>query len=133
MGSFGAALVAWPLALLDIFWLLPLLAVILFFVSLPIVNRVMEESQTHDPGWIVIDEVCGQWLAYSFVPPALLCDKPWLFFAGFVLFRFFDILKPLGIRKLEALPDAWGVMADDVLGGIYAGLLLGAGYWMGYF
>jgi len=40
------------------------------------------------------------------------------------LFRFFDILKPLGIHKMEKLPGAWGVMADDLLGGIYAGILL---------
>ncbi|MBR2681121.1 MAG: phosphatidylglycerophosphatase A, partial [Exiguobacterium sp.] len=43
---------------------------------------------------------------------------------GFGLFRFFDILKPLGIHRFEAFPGAWGVMADDLLGGIYAGLLM---------
>ncbi len=45
-------------------------------------------------------------------------------FAGLVLFRFFDILKPLFIRRLEKLPLGYGVMADDVLAGIYAQLVM---------
>jgi phosphatidylglycerophosphatase A len=44
--------------------------------------------------------------------------------AGLVLFRFFDIRKPLLIRKLEVLPGGWGVMFDDVLAGIYSNLIL---------
>ena len=47
-----------------------------------------------------------------------------LLLIGFGLFRFFDILKPLGIHRFEKFPGAWGVMADDLLGGIYAGLLM---------
>ena len=47
-----------------------------------------------------------------------------LILIGFGLFRFFDILKPLGIHRFEKFPGAWGVMADDLLGGIYAGLLM---------
>ena len=43
---------------------------------------------------------------------------------AFILFRFFDIAKPLGIRKLEQLPGGIGVMADDVLAGIYSNLIL---------
>jgi len=43
---------------------------------------------------------------------------------GFILFRFFDIVKPLGIKKAEQLPAGWGVMADDVLAGIYAYIIL---------
>jgi phosphatidylglycerophosphatase A len=43
-----------------------------------------------------------------------------LLLAGFVLFRVFDIAKPLGIRRLERLPGGWGVMADDLLAGLYA-------------
>jgi phosphatidylglycerophosphatase A len=45
-------------------------------------------------------------------------------FAALVLFRFFDIAKPLYIRKLESLPAGYGVMADDVLAGIYSNILL---------
>jgi phosphatidylglycerophosphatase A len=128
VGSLGAALVAYPILVLGDRWgvpfLLPLLAVLLFFVSIPLVKRAMEATQTDDPGWIVIDEVVGQWLAISMLgAQSIVLDDPWLLLVAFASFRFFDILKPLGIRKLEALPHAWGVMADDVLGGVYAGIL----------
>ena len=43
---------------------------------------------------------------------------------AFILFRFFDIAKPLFIRRLEKLPRGWGVMADDLLAGIYANLIM---------
>jgi phosphatidylglycerophosphatase A len=45
---------------------------------------------------------------------------------AFILFRFFDIRKPLGIRELESLNGGLGVMADDLLAGIFANLLLHA-------
>jgi phosphatidylglycerophosphatase A len=44
--------------------------------------------------------------------------------AAFILFRFFDIVKPLFIRRLEKLPGGWGVMADDLLAGIYTNIIL---------
>jgi phosphatidylglycerophosphatase A len=44
--------------------------------------------------------------------------------AGFILFRFFDMVKPLGIRKLEDLPGGTGVMLDDVLAGVYGNIIL---------
>jgi len=125
MGSIAATALAWPLAFANCPILFAVLAVFLFLVSLPIVNKAIHQSQTHDPGWIVIDEVCGQWLAFAFVPAGALLSAPWLLLLGLALFRFFDISKPLGIRRLEHLPNAWGIMADDMLGGLYAGILLG--------
>jgi len=47
---------------------------------------------------------------------------------GLILFRFFDIVKPLGIRKMEALPSGTGVMMDDVLAGVYSNILVWVGY-----
>ena len=84
----------------------------------------MKDTGTEDPGWIVIDEVCGIFMALAFVPLEFIIAQPWILAVAFGLFRFFDILKPLGIHKMEKLPGAWGVMADDLLGGLYAGLLL---------
>jgi phosphatidylglycerophosphatase A len=43
---------------------------------------------------------------------------------GFALFRFFDIVKPLGIRQIQKLPRGWGVVLDDVLAGVYAAVVL---------
>lgn len=74
-----------------------------------------------DHNRVVIDEVAGMCITLLFIP-----IKIKYIIAGLVLFRFFDIVKPLGIRKLEKLPGGWGVMADDVLAGIYANLLLQA-------
>jgi len=72
-----------------------------------------------DPRPIVIDEVAGQWTALLLAPADW---RPLLI--GFLLFRLFDILKPLGIRRLEALPAGWGIMADDMAAGLVSlGLL----------
>lgn len=73
-----------------------------------------------DPGWVVIDEFAGQWIALLAAPhlevPALI--------AGFVLFRLLDISKPGPIRAAENLPGALGVIADDVAAGAIAALIL---------
>jgi phosphatidylglycerophosphatase A len=81
-----------------------------------------------DPSQVVVDELAGCWVACLAVPHhagALL--------TAFVFFRLFDIFKPLGIRKLESLPGAPGVLLDDLLAGVYANCcthaLLGLGLW----
>jgi phosphatidylglycerophosphatase A len=73
-----------------------------------------------DPGKIVIDEVAGQLLALFLVTP----DWKWLAVC-FLLFRFFDIVKPLGIRKLERIKWGWGIMADDLAAGLLTWLATG--------
>ncbi|AXY74267.1 phosphatidylglycerophosphatase A [Paraflavitalea soli] len=79
----------------------------------------MEAVWEHDSNKIVIDEVAGMMITLAFLPHNLV-----YIFIGCVLFRFFDIVKPLGIRKAELLPRGVGVMADDVLAGVYAQVLL---------
>ena len=68
-----------------------------------------------DPGAIVIDEIAGMLIALFWIPaawPGLL--------AGFLAFRVFDIVKPFPAGAAERLPAGWGVMADDVVAGLYA-------------
>lgn len=82
-----------------------------------------------DPGEVVVDEVAGQAVAFlvaAFCLPADLTLKQALFVAGlgFFLFRVLDITKPWPIRKLEALPEGWGVLADDLLAGLFAAIVL---------
>jgi phosphatidylglycerophosphatase A len=72
-----------------------------------------------DNSRVVIDEIAGMGISLLLVPVTF----PYIA-TGFVLFRFFDIAKPLFIRKLEALPGGWGVMLDDVLAGVYTNLIL---------
>lgn len=72
-----------------------------------------------DPGCIVSDELAGQWLALLVVPLAW----PW-WLAAFVLFRLFDIVKPWPLPALERLPGGWGIVADDLMAGVYAAAIL---------
>ncbi|WP_018613296.1 phosphatidylglycerophosphatase A family protein [Segetibacter koreensis] len=72
-----------------------------------------------DSSKVVIDEVAGMMITLLLIPVQLK-----YVLAGLVLFRFFDIAKPFFIRKMELLPKGWGVMADDILAGIYANILL---------
>ncbi len=133
MGSLAATVVAYPMAILavklfgDIRFnpLFLIAAIIVFFGAIPFVNKAMKDTGTEDPGWIVIDEVCGIFMTFAFISPSFITTIPYVILPlGFGLFRFFDILKPLGIHRFEKFPGAWGVMADDLLGGIYAGVLM---------
>lgn len=72
-----------------------------------------------DSSKVVIDEVAGMALTLLLVPQSFF-----YLLAGLVAFRFFDIVKPLGIKKMEQLPKGWGVMADDMLAGLYAFILV---------
>jgi phosphatidylglycerophosphatase A len=83
-----------------------------------------EKSLGHDASPIVIDEVLGQMIALWFVPRSW----PWLL-AGFLLFRLFDIWKPLLANEAQKLPGGWGIVLDDVLAGIYAAAILQAALW----
>ena len=80
-------------------------------------------SGKDDAGEVIIDEVAGQWLVLLCIPPNLESALLW-YVAGFVLFRLFDILKPWPVSAAEALPGGLGVMADDVVAGILAGMVL---------
>lgn len=78
------------------------------------VSQQAEKAWGHDSNRIVIDEVAGMAISLLFVP--LRYDT---FVIAFVLFRFFDIVKPLYIKKAARLPHGWGVMMDDVVAGFY--------------
>ena len=121
-GTAGAvlAVVIWWLASL---WLTPVtlfwstLEVIFIFTVLGVIctNQVIP-FWGDDPHRVVVDEMVGVWIPLAVVQPG-----EWGYIlASLLLFRFFDIVKPLGIRKMESLPGGMGVMADDVLAGIYS-------------
>lgn len=83
---------------------------------IPFINE-SEKELGHDSGKIVIDEVFGYFIAISFLPVGLITAL-----AGFVFFRIFDIAKPEPVNKLQSLPGGWGVMADDIMAGVYANI-----------
>lgn len=88
-------------------------------------TRMSQMARQHDPPSVVIDEIAGQfvtlWLAWSVQPAATL----WAFLViGLTLFRVFDILKPPPVGQLERLKAGFGVMADDLMAGLYGSVAL---------
>jgi len=86
-------------------------------------GRVLAPESHDDPGHIVIDEVAGQWLTFACLALVARKPDPLFYVTGFALFRFFDIVKPWPINWLERrLAGAAGVMGDDLLAGLLAGI-----------
>lgn len=98
-----------------------LLALFAVVIGVPSINRV-EKYWGEDPSRVVIDEMAGVWITLLAVPPT----KEWYFvLAAFVLFRIMDIWKPLGCRWVDNnIRGGWGVMLDDLLAGVYGGIVL---------
>ena len=120
--AFGLAR-GWTLAFLESFrmTLLLLLIATVTLIGVWAATRTEELLGRKDPGIVVVDEVAGQLIAFLFVP---FNSAWWVIIMGFAAFRLFDIWKPYPIRRLEALEAGLGIMADDVLAGIYAAVLM---------
>lgn len=98
------------------------LVAVTYFVGVWACHQLNDEWG-HDPSKIVIDETCGMLITMLAIDINLFN-----LFSGFVLFRFFDIVKPFGIRKIDQMTNSnHTVMLDDVLAGIYANVVLQAG------
>lgn len=124
MGALLAILIWYPITTManHTTWFLITLALILAFTLLGAwSSTVAERYWGEDPSRVVIDEVVGQWITLLAVPAVF---SWWHVLAAFVLFRFFDIVKPLGVRKMENFKSGWGIMADDILAGCYGAILI---------
>ena len=121
-GTFGT-LAAVPLYLLMCHLSLPIYLLLTLFsvvVGVYICDKAAKDMQVHDHGAIVWDEVAGLLITMIAAPAGLL----WLV-VGFILFRFFDIIKPWPIRWLDAkVHGGFGIMIDDVLAGVFAAICL---------
>lgn len=101
---------------------------IVIFTALGIWSAgVAERYWGPDPSRVVIDETVGQWI--TMLPMAAMAGQSggrvWLAAAlSLILFRFFDIVKPLGVRRMESQPGGTGIMADDILAGIYGAIIM---------
>jgi len=100
-----------------------ILTIVLFPLAWFTSGFVSREDQDKDPKFVVIDEIFGQFLCLLWVP---FLSFSWIF--GFALFRFFDIVKPFPAKQCERLPGGLGIVMDDLVAGIYAGLIL----WLAY-
>lgn len=107
-----------------------LLALIVVFTVLGVWSgTVSEKYWGEDPSRVVVDEMVGQWIVMTAIPQSL----GWKYMlASLILFRFFDIVKPLGVRKMEQLGGGLGIMADDILAGIYGAMVLFTACYFGF-
>jgi len=88
-------------------------------------NIVAHDSGNKDPQIVVVDEVIGQWV--TLIGATAFNWKSWLL--ALLLFRAFDIWKPFPVRRLEKLEGGLGIVADDVMAGVYGALVLFAAGW----
>jgi len=113
------------------------MAVLILFGSVVCVlfaPAIIAATGKGDPREVVADELAGQALTFLAVPffiTAEISTRQILITTalGFLFFRLFDIFKPWPIRKLEKLPAGWGVLADDLLAGVFAAIVLLVCYW----
>ena len=121
-GSLGAIAVAlaidslwhWP----PIAYLIP--AIVLLGPGIWAADVAAGWKNQEDPQLVVVDEVVGQWITLA--GATALNWKSWL--AALVLFRLFDIWKPPPVRQLERLRGGLGIVADDVMAGVYGALVI---------
>jgi len=98
--------------------------VIITLVGVWAASRTERVLRIKDPGKVVVDEVAGQLIALLPVPLAIETGWHYWFIPAFLLFRFFDIVKPYPARKFESLHGGLGIMADDIVAGAYAAVVV---------
>ena len=118
MGSlFGVGVYAWLLADLPLSGRV-LAAAVATVVGVWASTAVARQLGDGDPSEVVVDELAGTWIAL------LGTTNPWGWLVAFLAFRVFDIAKPFPVNTAEGLPEGWGIMADDVVAGFYALLVV---------
>jgi phosphatidylglycerophosphatase A len=100
-------------------WVQTAIMIATFFLGVWAATDLSRRLALKDPGLVVVDEVIGMWTTLLFLP-----FTPVTALVGFFLFRVMDVLKPWPARQFEDLPEGWGIMADDLMAGIYANLAL---------
>lgn len=109
--KFSLHKLSWPFYLL--------LLILVFLIGTLTSTKYSLVLNRKDPQNIVIDEAFGQLLVL------FQMSTDWFpLLLSFFLFRLFDIIKPYPIRKVEALPDGWGIMMDDLVAAVYAGIII---------
>ena len=129
-GSLLAVVAAFPLHLIGGPYALGAAAFALYFVGVELIKIETLNTDDHDPSWIVVDEIVGQWLALIPVSAgaivagvSVLALWPGIL-SAFVFFRLFDIWKPWLVGRADKRDDAIGVMLDDVWAGAFAGFMV---------
>lgn len=98
-------------------------AVLSFFLGIWAIPALIKNQPDKDPGYVVIDEFMGQLVVFAFLPHSFANAVTYIL--GFLFFRLFDILKPWPVSFFDQkMHNAWGIMLDDLMAGIYAVLAL---------
>lgn len=127
-GSLAALPMAYGIHQIGGFWFLLNLTVFVSITGYIATKKVTQGSEDHDPSWVVIDEVAGQWIALFPVSygAGMMGIEVWRLWpgwiAGFVLFRLFDIWKPWLVGRADRMGGPLGVMLDDIIAGVFAAL-----------
>ncbi len=126
--SFAAIVITVPVVWLTGFYGIAALAIIATGAGIWISDVYGLQTGTADPQDCVIDEFAGQWITCAVMALGPGADSVVLaaarFFLAFLLFRLFDIAKPLPVKKAEGLRGGLGIMADDVVAGLLAGFVV---------
>ncbi len=121
-GTWGSvfAILLWWVLLKDLnTYIFGVVIIIFLLIGIVVSNIIIDQSGDHDPSHIIIDELVGQWLALFLLPEGFFNIA-----ISFILFRFFDIIKPWPIRLIEKLPKGLGVMSDDFTAGLITLVLI---------
>ncbi|CAG19216.1 phosphatidylglycerophosphatase A [Photobacterium profundum] len=107
-----------------------LITIVAAMIGITICQKTSDDMGVHDHGSIVWDEFVGFWITMAIAP---VVNWQWIL-AGFVLFRFFDMIKPWPISWLDKhVHGGFGIMVDDILAGFMAMICLwGVGHWFGW-
>jgi phosphatidylglycerophosphatase A len=127
-----------PLPAAHAWWLTVVLSLPALYLAVAICGEAEFRLGQRDPGGVVLDEFVVMplcFIGWQGLPAEWTRDWRWaIFLGGFALFRLFDIAKPLGISRLQALPGGWGVVVDDLAAALAACVTLhAAGFaWMAW-
>ena len=120
VGSLGALPAAYAIVHFGGWPWLAAAVVLVTVIGTWVTASVIASSGIKDPGFVVVDEVAGQWIAL--IPAAL---DPVLYAVGFAAFRLFDIWKPWPVGWADRkVGGAWGVMLDDLIAGGFAAIVV---------
>ncbi len=100
-------------------FLYTILTAVLIILGFLVSGRAEKLFNKKDPKYVVIDEVCGMLLSLLLIPYSLK-----LLITAFVLFRILDIFKPYPIYRIQKLKGSAGIMADDIIAGLYVNIIL---------
>lgn len=128
VGSVGTLPLAFVLAYFFGVYGIVIAAIIIFVIGTLATDVLIRDQEEKDPGKVVVDEVVGQLLAFTFIADSVLYHNLthwWIYLFGLAAFRFFDICKMGPVKWFDSkMKNAFGVMMDDVCAGLMAGAVV---------